>query len=112
MGRWHTDVDERDIRLDARDTLEQGFGVFDGGDDVDTGVGEQPGDALAQEQLVVGDYDPHGSSTSRTRLCLSGRRWIVPPAAPTRSESRVKSRVGASVATARMTVSLSRRPLI
>src|SRR5919108_452972 len=112
VGGWHADVDERDVWFEACDALEQGFGVLDCGDDVDASVCEQAGDALAQEQLVVGDYDPQGSSTSSTRFSACGRRWIVPPAAPTRSESRVRSRVGASVATSRMRVSPSRCPSI
>ena len=37
-------------------------------DDLDARIGEEPGESLAQERLVLGDHDPHGiSATSRTR---------------------------------------------
>ena len=32
--------------------------------DLDARLGEQPGQALAQQHGVVGDHDPHGSSAS------------------------------------------------
>ena len=41
-------------------------------DDVDPGVGEQPREPVAEERLVVGDHDPHGSS-ARISCAPSGR---------------------------------------
>jgi hypothetical protein len=60
MRRGHANVHERNVRLRVLDALEQRLGRFDCGDDVDPGVLKQAGYALSQEQLVLGDYDPHG----------------------------------------------------
>jgi hypothetical protein len=54
-------------------------------DDVDAGVGEQPGDALAGEHHVLGYDDAHGIS-ARHAVCLMDR---LPPSAPTRSASAI-----------------------
>ena len=37
--------------------------------DLDAGLGEQPGQAFAQQRGVVGDHDTHGSSASTTVPC-------------------------------------------
>ena len=56
--------------------------------DLVSAVGEQPPESLAQEDLVLGDHDPHGSSAVivvPTSGWLSIRR--LPPWAATRSRS-------------------------
>ena len=55
---------------------DQGVAVLDGGDDVHAVVAQQAGEAVAQQREVLGDHDPHGSSTLRT---------VPPPGAPARS---------------------------
>ena len=65
-------VHEHDVGSDACEAFEQPLGCLDRGDDVDSSVGEQPSDALAQKQLVLDDHDPHGISTSRTTSSASG----------------------------------------
>ena len=49
--------------------------------DLEAGVLEQPGEALAQQRLVVGDHDAHGIS----RRSSPSHTAAVPPTAPTRS---------------------------
>ena len=59
--RWrHPDVDDRDIRLVARDLEEQVVGAGGLGDHVDTGIAEQGREPVADQQAVIGDHDAHG----------------------------------------------------
>ena len=68
------------------DEREQRVGVAGAPDDLVAGVLEQPGEALAQQHGVLGDHDPHGSSTA-IRVPAPGGLSIasVPPWAATRS---------------------------
>ena len=45
------------------DGAQQRVGVADRGDDLEAAVGEQLGQAGAQQDRVLGDHDSHGSST-------------------------------------------------
>ena len=86
VGRRHADVDDREVGIVLGDDGEQRLGVADAGDDVVTGVLEQAGEALAQEDGVLRDHDPHGIATS-TRVPSPRGLTIssVPPCAATRS---------------------------
>ena len=44
----------------SRDRGEQGLGVTDLGDDIETGLGQQPRDPLPQEERVVGQDEAEG----------------------------------------------------
>ena len=44
------------------DREQQRVGVPEGGDDLVSAVLEQAPEPLAQQHLVLGDHDPHGSS--------------------------------------------------
>ena len=46
----------------AATAAEHVLGVAERRDDLVAGVGEEAAQALAQERLVLGDHDPHGSS--------------------------------------------------
>ena len=67
VGRRHPDVDDRDVRLVLADGGEQLRGVAGLGDDLEAGLGEQAGDALAQEDRVVGQGDPEGHGAAIER---------------------------------------------
>ena len=60
MGRWHPDVDDRDVRIVLADRGEEGLGIADLGDDVEPGLGQQPRDPLPQEERVVGQDEAKG----------------------------------------------------
>src|ERR687898_1696212 len=81
VAGWHPDVHDRNVRLERIDHAEQGLGIPTAPGDLEAGVLEQPGEALAQQRLVVGDHDAHGISTRS----WPSRRAAVPPTAPTRS---------------------------
>ena len=88
MGRGHAHVDDRQVGLVALDDGEQVVGVVDGGDHLLPGVGQQPREAGAQEHGVLGDHDPHGSSTSSVVGPPGGlTTCMLPPWAITRSRS-------------------------
>src|SRR5690606_30273464 len=70
------------------DGLQQRLGVADRGDDLLAGIGQETGDACSQQHRVLGDHDPHGSSTSTEVGPPTGlSTWIQPPSACTRSAS-------------------------
>ena len=58
------DVDDRDIELVAGGGGMEGVGVLDGRDDADPVLGEEAGQPLTEEEPVIANHDPHGSSTS------------------------------------------------
>jgi hypothetical protein len=64
VGR-HPDVDDRDVGPARSDDPQQRIGVPAASGDLDAGVLEQPRETVAQEHLVVGDHDAHGSSARR-----------------------------------------------
>ena len=70
----------------AADLGREAFGVADRERDLVPGVGEQPPEAVAQQHLVLGDHDPHGSSAVRTVPASAAlSRRSRPPWAATRS---------------------------
>src|SRR4249919_904010 len=60
VRRGHPDVDDRHIRLRIGDYGQEVVGAAGLGDDVDAGVAEQGREAVADQQVVVGNYDAHG----------------------------------------------------
>src|SRR5947207_5520336 len=58
----HLDVDERGVRLGPGDDLEQFVRVAGASYDVESRIGEQPGQALPEQCHVLGDNDTHGNS--------------------------------------------------
>src|SRR5262249_52027497 len=71
LGGRHADVDHRDIGLELGDAGKQLLGVPGLRNDVESVLGENPGDAFAHENGVVREDHTHG---------ISARSW-VPPAA-------------------------------
>ncbi len=61
-GRRHTDIDDGDIGQALGHGHFERRAVADAGDDLDTGLGQQPGQGLAQQARIVGDHDAHGNS--------------------------------------------------
>src|SRR5262249_14714374 len=87
VRRRHADVHDCDVGVLVRDLAEQLLGVAGLADDVEAGLGEQPGDAFAEQQGIVGDHDPHGiSALSRVPTPRGLSTTSVPPSASTRSE--------------------------
>ena len=85
VGR-HAHVDDREVGLVLADQREQRVGVAGAPDDLVAGVLEQAGEALAQEDGVLGDHDAHGSSTAIRVPAPGGLSMAsVPPCAATRS---------------------------
>src|SRR3954470_17201593 len=82
----HADVDERDVGPSSVHHPQQRVSVAAAAVDLDPGVFEQSRETVSEEYLVVGDHDAHGNSAHRYPVSA----WRVPPAAPTRSSSRVE----------------------
>ena len=61
--RRHADVDDRQIGLMQSHDPQQLLGVADRRHDVLAGVGQDARQPGAQQHRVLGDHDPHGSST-------------------------------------------------
>src|SRR5262245_57124090 len=76
------------------------------------GVGEQPGQAFAEECAVLGDHDAHANSaTSEVPFPDGLERVSVPPAAATRSPSEVSPKAGSAPPTPSSRTSTTTRPL-
>ena len=87
----------------SRDRAQELAAVGRLADDLETGVGEQPGEPFAQEHLVVGDHDAHGSSarTSCGRRALDGELAVERADAVLEvDEVAVQDAAGASISTA------------
>src|SRR6516164_7642920 len=84
----HPDVDDRDVRVVAVHLFQQ-FGAVGGQPgDLEACLLEQPGQALAQDDGVVGDYYSHGNSARKMVPRPRGLVTVsVPPSASTRSVS-------------------------
>src|SRR4051794_34726048 len=98
VGRRHAHVGDRDVRLVGAHLADEVLGVARLGDDVEARVLEQPGDALAQQDTVVGDDYAHGISALRMvprpgGLSSSSRpsRAATRSASPRRPEPRLGS---------------------
>ena len=62
MGGRQPDVEDRDVRRQRGHPREQLVGAAAARQDLAAGVGQQAGDALAQQHAVLGDHDAHGIS--------------------------------------------------
>ncbi len=66
-GRRHADVGDHDVRLAALDDVEQLGQVGRGADQLEVLVRrDQPGDALPQEDVVLGQRHPDGGHPARS----------------------------------------------
>ena len=74
VRRRHADVDDRDVGLVGADLAQQVLGVAGLGDDLEARLLEQPRDALAQQQAVVGQDYAHGTS-ALTVVPSPGGEW-------------------------------------
>ena len=83
--RRQADVDDREVGLVAADDAQQPGAVLGLGDDLDVVLAQQRDDALAQQRLVLGDHDPHGSSA----------RIVVPPPGGLATRERAVERLDA-----------------
>ena len=63
VGRGHPHVDHGDVEAVLADGPEERLGVGHGRDDLEPAVGERPGQPGLEQDGVLGDHDPHGSST-------------------------------------------------
>src|SRR5262249_56093054 len=70
------------------DHLEQFVRVAGAADDVESRVGEQPGQALPQQRHVLGDNDAHGNTAVIVVRAAVVSTAAEPPAAATRSPPR------------------------
>ncbi|HSD80007.1 MAG TPA: hypothetical protein VLB47_05075, partial [Solirubrobacteraceae bacterium] len=112
--RRHADVEHHEVGPVASHPGPQVAGVSARGDDLVAAVHEEPGEALAQQDLVLGDHDSHGSSTVNLvpdPRSLSIRS--VPLCAPTRSASppRPEPRPGDAPPTPSSATHTTRLPL-
>ena len=64
VGRRHPDVDDRHVRAQLPGGTQERVGVTDLRDHLEPGVDEQPCDALADEDRVVGQDEPEGHPAS------------------------------------------------
>src|SRR5690348_12866162 len=62
MIRWHPDVDDRNVRRGRVDERKQALGVAGLPGDFEAALDEQPSEAFAEQQRVVGERYAHGSS--------------------------------------------------
>src|SRR5207247_782837 len=85
VRRGHADVDDDGVGMGQSDVAQERICVLGLGDDVDAGLLEQVNDALAREQVVVGDDYAHGMPARSVVVSAS----TEPPSAPTRSLSWV-----------------------
>ena len=84
LRRWHADVRDHDVGRVAAHLEQQVVGGRRLADDLETGVGEQPRDPLAQEHGVLGEHDPERAA-GRAAACRARR------AAPSPSRERPES---------------------
>ena len=82
VGR-HADVGHDQVRLVCADRVQQCGRRADGGDHLEVEPGQQGDEALAQEDLVLGEHDPghvrHGSSTAHERRAAGRAGQQQPP---------------------------------
>ena len=88
VGRRHPDVDDDDVGLGHVDGSRQFDRVCDLADNLETDLGQEAREPLAQEQLVIRDHDAQGiSAWMRWRPRDNARTETLPSRAPTRSSS-------------------------
>ena len=66
VGRGHPDVDDRHVRKEISDGLQEGVRIADLGHHLESLIREEPSDPFADEDRVVGQDEPqrHRRSTS------------------------------------------------
>ena len=82
----HLDVDDDRLRPGEVDLAYQAGGVGGGAGDLASGFAQQPGQALPEQQGVVGDDQSHDASSSGIRAISS-----VPPSSRSLTDSRPPS---------------------
>ena len=97
-GRRHPDVQDDEVGIVLGDRGQQPVASPERGDDLVSGVLEQSPEPLAQQHLVLGDHDPHGSSAvSVVPAPWSLSMRSVPPCAATRSARPLRPEPGVGV---------------
>jgi len=64
VGGRHPHVDDAHVRAVGLDGAEQLVAVLDGGDDVETRLGQEALEPGTQQHRVLRDHEAHGSSTT------------------------------------------------
>src|SRR4029453_11329426 len=100
VGRRHPDVDHGDVGAVGGHDPEQRFGVAHGGDDLAAAVVEQLGQPGLEQHGVLGDHDPHGSSTVIAVGPPGGLSTVRVPSTPAARWVSPRSRVPAPSAAA------------
>ena len=96
MPRWHPDVHDGQVRSEAVDEIEQSVGVVGLSDDIEPRPLQQAGDALAQEDIVIGQHDP-GRRSAHGAEFLTATRFTSPLSVlPTDRSTAGSGEVGAS----------------
>ena len=85
VRRWHADVDDDDVRRVAAHLQHQVIGGAGLPDDLEALVLEQPRDALAQKDGILGEDYPHGIST---RMRVPWPRGLSTCRRPSRASTR------------------------
>ena len=93
-GRRHADVEHHEVGRQRGDRLEQAGRVADRRADLVAGVVEEPGEPFAQQHLVLGDHDPHGSSATSVVPGPFETTSNEPPCAATRSAQSAEPGAG------------------
>jgi hypothetical protein len=60
VRRWHSHVDDGEVRVEGGDRFEQLCRITRLGHDREARLGEQSGESFAEEDGVVGEDDPYG----------------------------------------------------
>src|SRR6202042_585864 len=89
--RGHPDVDDGDVGTVLLDHVEQFVGAGDACHDVDATAGQDPDQALADQQGIIGDGYPHGRSARIVVPWPAGPSMLSRPTASTRSRSELAS---------------------
>src|SRR5439155_382035 len=87
-ARRQPHVDDRQVGLVAADDPQQPVTVLGLGDDLDLVLAEQRDQALAEQQRVLGDHDPHGSSSS---IVVPAPRGELIRSSPSSAATRARS---------------------
>ena len=87
----HPHVDHDRVRALGADGAQERLGVARGGHDAVAGLGEQPGQALAQQDGILRDHYPHGSSTAMIVGPPDGDSTDIRPSTPDTRSDRPRS---------------------
>ena len=79
VARRHLHVDHGDVGPVRERPAQEVVGVAGLGDDVEAGLGEQPRDALAQQDVVLADHDAQGGRHGPTVLQIVASRRRASP---------------------------------